>query len=48
MGDGAITSLLLADEKLTVTGVDNEPKMLEQSAQALGGATVRRQARHRS
>src|SRR5215831_15366456 len=30
MGDG-ITELLLADTKLAVTGVDNEPKMIERA-----------------
>jgi SAM-dependent methyltransferase len=35
MGDGAITSLLLADGKLAVTGVDNEPKMLERARERL-------------
>jgi tRNA (cmo5U34)-methyltransferase len=36
MGDGAVTKLLLADAKLGVEGVDNEPKMLEQARKALG------------
>jgi len=31
MADGAITELLLADTKLAVTGVDNEPKMIERA-----------------
>jgi ubiquinone/menaquinone biosynthesis C-methylase UbiE len=35
MGDGAITSLLLADGMLAVTGVDNEPKMLEGARERL-------------
>jgi ubiquinone/menaquinone biosynthesis C-methylase UbiE len=35
MGDGAITSLLIADGKLAVTGVDNESKMLERARERL-------------
>ena len=31
MGDGAITGLLLADIQLSVTGVDNEPKMIKKA-----------------
>lgn len=38
IGDGAITRLLLADARLDVLGVDNEPKMLEQARQGLRGA----------
>ncbi len=38
MGDGAITRLLLGDDKLEVTGVDNEPKMLEQARKGLSAA----------
>ena len=38
MGDGAITRLLLDDAKLEVTGVDNEPKMLEQAQKGLSAA----------
>jgi len=38
MGDGAITRLLLAEPKLEVTGVDNEPKMIAQAEKALHGA----------
>jgi len=38
MGDGAITRLLLAEPKLEVTGVDNEPKMIAQAETALHGA----------
>lgn len=38
MGDGAITRLLLEDAKLDVTGIDNEPKMLEQAQKALSAA----------
>ena len=35
MGDGAITQLLLADTKLAVTGVDNEPKMIKRARERL-------------
>ena len=35
MGDGAITKILLQDAKLDVTGIDNEPKMIEQARRAL-------------
>ena len=35
MGDGAITKILLQDAKLDVTGIDNEPKMIEQARGAL-------------
>jgi ubiquinone/menaquinone biosynthesis C-methylase UbiE len=35
MGDGAITQLLLADAKLAVTGVDNEPKMIKRAHERL-------------
>jgi tRNA (cmo5U34)-methyltransferase len=35
MGDGSITGLLLTDEKLTVTGVDNEPEMIERARERL-------------
>jgi ubiquinone/menaquinone biosynthesis C-methylase UbiE len=35
MGDGAITGLLLADAKLSVTGVDNEPKMIKKARERL-------------
>jgi len=35
MGDGAITRLLLADDKLAVTGVDSEPKMIERARERL-------------
>jgi ubiquinone/menaquinone biosynthesis C-methylase UbiE len=35
MGDGAITKLLLAEPKLDVTGIDNEPTMLDQAREAL-------------
>jgi len=35
MGDGAITKILLQDAKLDVTGIDNEPKMIEQARKAL-------------
>ena len=35
MGDGAITKILLQDPKLDVTGIDNEPKMIEQARKAL-------------
>jgi ubiquinone/menaquinone biosynthesis C-methylase UbiE len=38
MGDGAITRLLLEDPKLDVTGVDNEPKMLEQARKGLSAS----------
>lgn len=38
MGDGAITKLLLAEPKLTVTGLDNEPRMIAQAEKALRGA----------
>jgi len=38
MGDGAITELLLAEPKLAVTGVDNEPKMIAKAEKALRGA----------
>ncbi len=38
MGDGAIARLLLEDAKLDVTGVDNEPKMLEQARKGLSAA----------
>lgn len=34
-GDGAIAKLLLAEAKLDVTGIDNEPKMLEQARKTL-------------
>jgi tRNA (cmo5U34)-methyltransferase len=37
-GDGAITRLLLKDAKLDVTGVDNEPKMLEQARRGLASS----------
>jgi hypothetical protein len=45
--DGAITRLLLAEEKLDVVGVDNEPKMIEQARRGLRGATQGRQAEDR-
>jgi ubiquinone/menaquinone biosynthesis C-methylase UbiE len=35
MGDGAITGLLLADSQLSVTGVDNEPKMIKKARERL-------------
>jgi tRNA (cmo5U34)-methyltransferase len=35
MGDGAITGLLLADAQLSVTGVDNEPKMIKKARERL-------------
>src|SRR5262249_58691468 len=35
MGDGAITALLLADAQLSVTGVDNEPKMIKKARERL-------------
>src|SRR5262245_11861132 len=35
MGDGAITGLLLADAQLSVTGVDNEPKMIKKACERL-------------
>lgn len=35
MGDGAITKILLQDPKLDVTGIDNEPKMIEPARKAL-------------
>lgn len=35
MGDGAITTLLFADAKLAVTGVDNEPKMIKKARERL-------------
>jgi ubiquinone/menaquinone biosynthesis C-methylase UbiE len=35
MGDGAITGLLLADAQLSVTGVDNEPKMIKKARDRL-------------
>ena len=35
MGDGAITKILPQDAKLDVTGIDNEPKMIEQARKAL-------------
>jgi SAM-dependent methyltransferase len=35
MGDGSITGLLLADDKLAVTGVDNEPEMIERARERL-------------
>ena len=35
MGDGAITRLLVADAQLSVTGVDNEPKMIKKARQRL-------------
>ena len=38
MGDGAITKILLQDAKLDVTGIDNEPKMIEQAERALGAS----------
>ena len=38
MGDGAITRLLLQDQKLDVVGIDNEPKMLEQARQGLAAS----------
>jgi len=38
MGDGAITRLLLAEPKLEVSGLDNEPKMIAQAERALHGA----------
>jgi tRNA (cmo5U34)-methyltransferase len=38
MGDGSITKLLLADAKLDVVGVDNEPKMIAQARERLSGA----------
>jgi tRNA (cmo5U34)-methyltransferase len=40
MGDGAITRLLLAEPKLYVTGIDNEPKMIAQAEKALHGAVA--------
>ena len=38
MGDGAMTKILLQDAKLDVTGIDNEPKMLEQAERGLGAS----------
>jgi tRNA (cmo5U34)-methyltransferase len=38
MGDGAITELLLAEPKLKVVGVDNEPKMVFRAQEALRDA----------
>ena len=35
MGDGAITTLLLGDAKLEVTGLDNEPQMIERARERL-------------
>jgi tRNA (cmo5U34)-methyltransferase len=35
MGEGAITGLLLADAQLSVTGVDNEPKMIKKARERL-------------
>jgi len=35
MGHGAITGLLLADAQLSVTGVDNEPKMIKRAHERL-------------
>src|SRR5215471_6224457 len=35
MGEGAITGLLLADAQLSVTGVDNEPKMINKARDRL-------------
>ena len=35
MGDGAITRLLVADAQLSVTGVDNEPKMIKKARERL-------------
>ena len=35
MGDGAITGLLLADIQLSVTGIDNEPKMIKKARERL-------------
>ena len=35
MGDGAITTLLLADGKVAVTGVDNEPQMISRARERL-------------
>jgi ubiquinone/menaquinone biosynthesis C-methylase UbiE len=35
MGDGSITVLLLVDDKLAVTGVDNEPEMMERARKRL-------------
>jgi tRNA (cmo5U34)-methyltransferase len=37
MGDGAITKLLLAADRLDVTGIDNEPKMITQARRNLSG-----------
>jgi len=47
MGDGAITEILLQDAKLDVTGIDNEPKMIEQ-AQGARGPDHKRQPHRRS
>ena len=35
MGEGAITRLLVADAQLSVTGVDNEPKMIKKARERL-------------
>jgi ubiquinone/menaquinone biosynthesis C-methylase UbiE len=35
MGEGAITKLLVADAQLSVTGVDNEPKMIKKAREHL-------------
>ena len=35
MGEGAITRLLVADAQLSVTGVDNEPKMIKKAREHL-------------
>ena len=35
MGEGAISELLLADAQLSVTGIDNEPKMIKQARERL-------------
>ena len=35
MGDGGITTVLLGDAKLVVTGVDSEPKMIERARERL-------------
>jgi ubiquinone/menaquinone biosynthesis C-methylase UbiE len=37
MGNGAITKLLLATDRLDVTGIDSEPKMIAQARRNLSG-----------
>ena len=48
MGEGAITRLLVADAQLSVTGVDNEPKMIKKAREHLTAELCKRQAQNRA